>query len=99
MASGGGGGNPFESGSGTESNELQSVLSKAGLLHLLPGFVGEKVNICQVYKTAGCFWGFAFQVTIDVIPFLKERDWERLGVATVGDRVVLVQMCKAKLSE
>ena len=36
------------------------------------------------------------QVTADVIPFLQQKDWERLEVATVG---VLVQICKANISK
>ena len=39
------------------------------------------------------------QVMADVILFLQEKDWEKLGVATVGDRVVLVQICKANISK
>ena len=34
---------PGSSRGSAENNQLQSVLSKAGLLHLLPHFVREKV--------------------------------------------------------
>ena len=36
---------------------------------------------------------------MSVIPYLETKDWERLGVTAVGDRVVLAQLSKAQLSK
>ena len=59
IASGGAsdGNNPSGSTSTPDSGEqLQSVLAKAGLLHLLPRFVREKMSFSLVYRLLNLRW-------------------------------------------
>ena len=36
---------------------------------------------------------------MDLIPFLKDSDFEKLGVSHVGERIILLSLAKAQESE
>ena len=42
---------------------------------------------------------FIFQVTVELIPLLQPSDLEKLGIAHVGERVMLISLTKAQESK
>lgn len=41
---------------------------------------------------------FIFQVTVELLPLLQPSDLEKLGIAHVGERVMLISLAKAQES-